>query len=269
MGSATPPLDAAQQWLLHAVTTPSASAEQAGAMLAGTDGLDAARRLEIYRVGYRRRLLSTMRHMHPALRELLGPDLFDVFAAGYLDAHPPRAYTLARLGERFAAYLEEQRPDRDLPAGEREPWADLMVDLVRYERLFAEVYDGPGTEEEPPAPWPTGLPDRVRGAPGVRLLRACAPVHEYHSAVRRGARPAPPAFVPSRIVVFRRNYRVVTASPPADAFTLLEALMGGAPPEQASVRAGLDPADARRQLRRWLAQRWITALPASPARESP
>ncbi|WP_067468049.1 HvfC/BufC N-terminal domain-containing protein [Actinomadura macra] len=265
-----PSLHAAQQWLLHAVTAPSMPADSDAAMLAGSDSLSASRRLEIHRRGYRRRLMETMRQGHPALRRLLGPDLFDAFAAGYLDARPPRSSRPARLGDRFAAHLEENRPDRDLPAGRREPWIDLMIDVVRYECLFTEVYDGPGPEEDPPGAWtwpPAEPPERVCAAPGVRLLRACAPVHRYHSAVHRGGRPAAPPLVPSHIVMFRRDYRVVTASPPPVAFVLLEALLTGAPLDEASARSGLDAAGARRHVRRWIAQRWVIALPALPGQE--
>ncbi|TDD62446.1 putative DNA-binding domain-containing protein [Actinomadura rubrisoli] len=268
---ASPPsLEAAQQWLLHAVTAPSAEMGRASAMLAGSGALSAARRLEIYRRGYRRRLLEAMRHRHPALRALLGPELFDGFASEYLDARPPRAYTLARIDDRFAGHLEAHRPDRDMPAPRREAWIDLMIDLVRYECLFADVYDGPGAEGEPAAPWPADLPGdmAVRPSSGLRLLRACAPVHEYHSAVRRGARPAPPALEPARLVVFRRDYRVVTASPAPAAFALLDALLAGARLDEASARAAMDPAEARRHLRRWIAQRWIVPHP-TPPQEAP
>ncbi|QXJ20251.1 putative DNA-binding domain-containing protein [Actinomadura graeca] len=222
------------------------------------------------RTGEQPHPMESMRDGHPALRELLGGELFDAFAAAYLKAvPPPRASTPARLGERFAAHLEEHRPDRVLPAGRREPWIDLVIDLVRYERLFAEVHDGPGTEEEPPGAWPAEPPERVRAAPGVRLLRARAHVHRYHSAVRRGGRAAVPPPVPVRLVVFRRDYRVVTASPPPAAFVLLEVLLAGSPLDAASARAGMDAAAAGRQVRRWVAQRWIAPIPAGASGAPP
>ncbi|MDL4817494.1 HvfC/BufC N-terminal domain-containing protein [Actinomadura opuntiae] len=266
-----PSLRAAQQWFQDAITAPSPRPERAAALLAAPGGPGAARRLEIYRRGCRRRLLEVMRHRHPALRALLGPDLFDAFAGEYLDARPPRSYTLARLDDRLAAHLAAHRPDRHRPAGRREFWIDLMIDLVRYECLFAEVYDGPGTEGEPPAPWPAELPGAVTAAaaPGLRVFRACAAVHEYHSAVRRSARPDPPEPEPSNLVVFRRDYRVVTVRPPTEAFALLTALLSGVPLDAAAERAGVGDGAARRHLRRWIAQRWLTArlperVPAAP-----
>ncbi|HEU5030952.1 MAG TPA: DNA-binding domain-containing protein [Spirillospora sp.] len=274
---APPSLRAVQQWFQDAITAPSARPERAAALLAAPADLGAEhpvglgaerpadlgaeRRVELYRRGCRRRLLEVMRHRHPALRALLGADLFDAFAGEYLDARPPRSYTLARLDDRLAAHLAAHRPDRYLPAARREFRIDLMIDLVRYECLFAEVYDGPGTEDEPPAPWPAELPGATTAAaaPGLRVFRACAAVHEYHSAVRRGARPGPPEPGPVDLVVFRRDFRVVTVRPPGEAFTLLAALLSGEPLDAAAARAGLGEGAARRHLRRWIAQRWLTA----------
>jgi hypothetical protein len=256
-----PSLRAVQQWFQDAITTPSAGTERAAALLAAPSGPSAERRVELYRRGCRRRLLDVMRRRHPALCALLGPELFDAFAGEYLDARPSRSYTLARLDDRLAAHLAAHRPDRYRPAGRREFWIDLMIDLVRYECLFAEVHDGPGTEGEPPAPWPAELPGATTAAaaPGVRVFRACAAVHEYHSAVRRGARPGPPEPEPVDLVVFRRDFRVVTVRPPAEAFALLAALLAGAPLDAAAARAGVGEGTARRHLRRWIAQRWLTA----------
>ncbi|GAA2167909.1 DNA-binding domain-containing protein [Actinomadura napierensis] len=266
-----PSLRAAQQWFQDAITAPSARPERAAALLDASGGLDAERRIEIYRLGCRRRLLEVMRHRHPALRALLGAELFDAFAGEYLDARPSRSYTLARLDDRLAAHLAAHRPDRRRPAAHREFWIDLVIDLVRYECLFAEVYDGPGTEGEPPAPWPAELPGAATAAaaPGLRVFRACAAVHEYHSAVRRGARPDPPGPEPSDLVVFRRDFRVVTVRPPAEAFALLAALLLGAGQDAAAALAALGDGAARRHLRRWIAQRWLTArlperVPAAP-----
>jgi hypothetical protein len=267
-----PPLRAVQQYFQDAIILPFPHLDHASELLAATGALSPERRLELYRRGCRRRLLEVLRHRHPGLRALLGADLFDAFAGEYLDACPPRSYTLARLDDRLAGHLAAHRPDRDLPAARREFWIDLMIDIVRYECLFAEVYDGPGTEGTPPAPEPAGLPGPVTAipAPGLRLFRACAAVHEYHSAVRSGTRPAPPAPEPSNLVVFRRDYRVVTVRPPAQAFGLLTALLSGLTLDTAAARAGLGSDTARWYMRRWVAQRWITArLPKSVSSEPP
>ncbi|GAA1563342.1 hypothetical protein GCM10009678_53030 [Actinomadura kijaniata] len=271
-----PSLAAAERWLRDAIMAPGGPTGPAAAMLAETPSLSAGQRLDIYRHGYRERLLETMRHQYPALRVLLGPELFDEFAAGYLDARPSRSYTLARLGEGFADHLDACRPDRGLPPSEREPWIDLMIDLARYELAFARVCDGPGLEgrqavEWSPTPWPAadigGL--TATPAPCLRLLRVRAPVHRYHDDVRRRRRPGPPPPEPAHLVLFRRDYRVLTTPITAGAFALLDALIRGASLERAAVVGSVDLGEAHRHLRGWAARGWLRVLRGAPSRAVP
>lgn len=273
-------LAAAQRWLQHAITAAGGPGEPAATMLRGSARLSAEHRLEIYRHGYRRRLLETMRHRHPSSCALLGPDVFEDFAADYLDAQPSHSYTLTRLDEGFADHLAAQRPDRDLPASRREAWIDLVIDLVRYERVFAEVYDAPGVEGEPPPPQPPVTPPGpgvldglvVTPAPCLRMLCVCAPVHTYDAEIRRGMRPAPrpprpPQ--PTRLAVARRDYRVTTTSLTQDAFALLTAVTGGTPFGRAAAAASVDSTDAWRCLRAWTACGWVRALRYEPSPPDP
>ncbi|WP_026413337.1 DNA-binding domain-containing protein [Actinomadura oligospora] len=279
MGDAAdaPTLTDVQHRLQYALLDPGAPAEQAEAMLAGTPELSAARRLEIYRNGCRNRQLETMAHLHPALRHLLGDELFDDFASGYLEARPSRAYTMARLDEGFAGYLSAGRPDSD----GSQAWVDILIDLARYERAFAEVYDGPGTEQDGPLTdlltgqvpeWPAGRPAlaaalgerRIVMAPCVRSLRVGAAVHEYHAAVRGGTNPPPLTPQPTYLALWRRDYRVrVTALAP-QAHALLEALLGGAAFREARATAALEPAVAWGHVREWSACGWISAFTEPP-----
>ncbi|TDC42319.1 DUF692 family protein [Actinomadura sp. KC345] len=256
-----PSLAAAQRWLRDAIVAPAGPAGAAAAMLADAPPLSAERRLDIYRHGYRERLLETMRHQYPALRVLLGAQLFDEFAADYLDARPSRGYTLARLGEGFADHLDACRPDR---ASAREPWIDIMIDLVRYEHAFAQVIDGPGLEGRAGPPVPPAGTLTATAAPCLRLLRTCAPVHHYHADVRRDLRPAPPTPEPTYLVLFRRDYRVITTPLSADAFALLDALTQGESLERAAAAGPIDLGQAHRHLRDWAARGWV-APPASSA----
>lgn len=115
-----PDLAASQRWLQRAILAPGGSIDgvglpDAGDMLASSDGLSAQQRLDIYRRGYRLRLLEAMRELQPGLRALLGPELFDDFVLEYLDACPSRSRSLADVGRRLAGYLAAQRPDRAEP----------------------------------------------------------------------------------------------------------------------------------------------------------
>ncbi|NDU72989.1 DUF692 family protein [Actinomadura sp. DSM 109109] len=263
-----PSLAAVQRWLRDAILTPGEPTGPATAMLADAGPLSAEQRLNIYRHGYRERLLETMRRQYPTLRVLLGPQLFDEFAAGYLEARPSRTYTLARLGEGFADHLDTGRPDRAAPASAREPWIDIMIDLVRYEDAFSQVTDGPGPEGgtvTAGAPAPVPLADTgaltAEAAPCLRLLRVCAPVHRYHADVRRDLRPGPPEPRPTCLVLSRRDYRVTVTPLPGDAFALLDALTRGASLERAAAAVPVDLAEAHTHLYDWAARGWVRVQP--------
>ncbi|MGK5543164.1 HvfC/BufC family peptide modification chaperone [Streptomyces sp. URMC 127] len=286
----------AQRRFQHALLDPSQDAPEAV-----RDLVTSTERFILYRRGYRLRLLETMRALHPALRTLLGPGLFDDFALGYLDARPSRSYTLARLDERFPEHLAAGRPDGGEPPGRREPWIDLMIDLARYERAFAEVYDGagiedgagikdgPGTEdgsrtEDRDDPESTGLVPAEDGfldavafpAPCVRVMHACAPVHEYHAAALRGRAGDPPRPRPVGLVLSRRDYTVVTVELPPAPYRLLKTLLESrATVREAAAKARIAPGEAGGLVGAWARSGWISvrgtgahaSLPAPPPRE--
>jgi Putative DNA-binding domain len=251
-----------QHWLQHAILDSGdhipgdPGSGRSVAMLSSSPGLTASQRLGIYRRGYRLRLFEAMRALHPGLRALLGPGLFDDFVAGYLDACPSRSYTLSELDRRFAGYLAIQRPDRARPPAQREAWIGVVTDMVRYERAFAQVYDGPGTEG--PAPPRMPRPGRVMAmAPCLRALRLCAPVHSYYASVRNGQAPEPPECRPVRLVLSRRDYVVAATELPVAAHRFLSALLAGCPVPVAASRAQLQTADATGLLHGWAARGWI------------
>ncbi len=241
-------------------------------VLAASTRQHPAERLAVYRRGYRLRLLECLRGSFPALCHLLGRDLFDAFADDYLDACPSRSYTLFGVGEHFADHLERTRPDRDQPPAEREAWVDLMVDLARFERVFAEVYHGPGTETGPvlgtadlPADADPAWPRlTLRPAPCLRLVTTRYPVHGYTAAVARGATPELPRAQLAVLAVHRRAYTVVITelTPPGD--RLLAALLCGETVAAAATTAGISPAPVQPWIRRWVEAGLFTAYAPTP-----
>jgi hypothetical protein len=183
-----------QRWFQTAILHPHGEegegADQVAAVLTGSSRQAAHERLAVYQRGYRLRLLGSLHSCFPALHHLLGPEAFDVLAAEYLDALPPRGYTLDRYMQGFPAHLIQARPDARRPADERDPWVDLVVGLARFERAFAEVYDAP--EPHP-----------------HRLLACRHPVHTYAAAVAHGQDPAPPPARPVLLTLRRRGHTVV------------------------------------------------------------
>ncbi|MGH8931509.1 MAG: HvfC/BufC family peptide modification chaperone [Egibacteraceae bacterium] len=262
-----------QQWMQAALLHPEAAG--ADRMIRASSRLSAEQRLSIYQRGYRLRLLECMRALYPALRHLLGPEVFDWFALDHLDAHPSRSYTLLHLDDRFVEHLRATRPDRDLSPERREVWPDFVIDLARLERTFNEVYNAAGTERGPvvhPEDLPRG-PDDVcwtdavlETAPCLRLLRTCFPAHTYLGAVRQGQDPE---LLPPRatcIAVNRRDYMVTITELEPSAYRMLEALAAGMSIGAAACRVP-DAADAKvwSWLRGWAAQRFFATIVADLA----
>ncbi len=222
-----------QRWMIGLVRdTPVEAGFVVDRLVTPSATLTPGERMDLYRQSYKIRLLESLQGMHPALRHLLGPDLFDQFALDYLAARPSTSYTLFRLGEGFAAHLETTRPDGDTA----ELWPELLIDVVRFEQAFLELYDGPGAEGETiassrdvPAGAGAERPPVVTVAPVpcLRLLRSHYPVGDYVLAVRRGDEPPLPHPRATHLALVRRDYEVELLPLGARAYAVLEALVAG------------------------------------------
>lgn len=251
--------------------------------------LTAEQRLALYARSYQLRLLECMRELHPALHYALGPTLFDDFTLDYLQSNASTSYTLFELDRGFADHLRATRPE--LADGE-EPWPSFLVDLARLERLFLQVYDGPGVEADetrPAAPatrprcdvnvlaehgWslsassgdlPAELPPgwaaaTVSAVPCLKLLASPYPVGRYLLAVRRSEQPTIPPPQPCFLVLNRRGYTVVLHELEADAYHLLDALVTGAPLAEAAAGAGIALIEAWQAIRNWAAHSYFRAI---------
>lgn len=189
-------------------------------------------RLEVYANAYRARLLEVLIGEYPALIHAIGEEVFVELANGYLEAHPPGSYTLAALGRFFPDYLAGTRPPKE---GTQPDWADFLIDLARLERIYSEVFDGPGIERIATIPadelqqlsakgW---LQTRLVPAPCLRLGTFRFPVHEYATAVRCHHEPELPPAQVTLLAITRRDFIVRRVSLVADEFAVLSALIGG------------------------------------------
>jgi hypothetical protein len=197
--------------------------------------LTAAERLAIYGYAYYARLLECMREEFPVLLHALGRDVFDAFAADYLQKYPSRSYTLMKLGSDFPRYLVETRPEagdeRELPAD----WPDFLIDLATLELAFNEVFDGPGTEgislldpDQLSMIAPGRLAEaRLAGVSCLRLIALRYPVHRYITAVRRHEDPALLEPAETYLAVTRRDFVVRHYELSRPAYQLLSALLDG------------------------------------------
>jgi hypothetical protein len=193
--------------------------------------LGSAERLAVYGNAYFARLIECLGEEFPATRFALGDETFESFAFGYIQHSPSASYSLCYLGERFAQYLIDTRPD-DVP----EPgWPDFLIDLATLERTYAEVFDGPGPENLDtlnPNDLQAVPPKRVSEVrlvpvPSLRLMEASFPVHEYVTAVRRDQSPEIPMPAETLLVITRRDYVVRRGAVSRAEFQLLRAIIAG------------------------------------------
>ena len=230
-------LAATQRWLQEALVFPRrAGGTGIGERLDGSGRLPAAEGLAIYQRGYFQRIASCMREQFPALRHALEEALFDDFVADYVRDLPPQSHTLYDLGRRFPDWLEANRPDRDCPPAEREPWIDFMIDLARFERLVFAMFDAPGHEGGAFADDST--PDcRLRLQPAFALGAYRFPVAAYYHSVRQsGPSPLPPARR-SFVALVRTDYVTRTIALGEPDYLFLEAMAAGG-----GVEAGIEAA---------------------------
>ena len=227
MSGAAPSLADVQAWLQGALMADERPpSEQLEIHLAGTAAFPASAGFGVYRRAYIARIAAAMRAQFPALCHALGQPLFDDFSADYVRLHPPESHTLHDLGRRFAAFLEEQRPDRDHPTDARERWIDFMIDLARFERQLFLLYDAPGAEGRV-LPGLDVADGRLRLQPAVALGRFGFAVTDYYHAVRRGEAPTVPPPALHCVALARKDY-VVQMIPLAEwEFALLAAMEDG------------------------------------------
>lgn len=269
------PLDVLQRWMQQVITHPHgitaglASDEAAREIavdesrveqvITRSQSLGSVERLAVYGNAYFARLLECLRDDYPGLRHAVGDETFDAFAMGYLLEHPSRNYTLGDLGRDFAEHLRQHRP-ADVPAP---GWPDFLIDVARLERLYSEVFDGPGVEGQ------TLLsnddlrrlsPDRIgdvrfHSVPCLRLIELQFPVHHYLSAVRRNEEPPIPPPEPICLVVTRRDFIVRRGTVTRPEFVLLQHLQRGVPLceaiEQAADETDMPDDDFARELFHW------------------
>lgn len=182
-------LGALQQWMqaviTHAVGPDAApGAEQIESIVTRGSRQTSLERVTVYANAYYARLMQCLRELFPAARAAVGDEAFDDFALGYLQAWPPRSYTLGRLADHFVEYLEQSRGEHDDLGEERrarrsehgaetecaanegglsappscspplsldsesefDSWSRFVIELARFEQAIDEVFDGPGLE---------------------------------------------------------------------------------------------------------------------------
>ncbi|MBW8884594.1 MAG: putative DNA-binding domain-containing protein [Planctomycetia bacterium] len=220
-----------QRWLLAAITEPigpeTAAVEQ---RLLPSREQSAAERLAVYRSAYVARLLEVLHEQFPCTRFAVGDELFDQFAAGYLKAHPPNSYTLARLADKLVDHLEGTRPA---------DWGAFVVELARLEQTIDRVFDAAGPENLPSYTVPEIAGDSLTLtlAPGLELHAFSYPVSTFYTAWKSRLQPSWPQPQPQFVALLRRDYIVRRHELNRPQYELLSGISRGMPLGEA-VAAG-------------------------------
>lgn len=207
------------QAVLHgAIAAPDARSWAEAAALLAPSPLTTQRRLSLYARGYRARLLDALRREFPALCALMGQQVFDLFADGYIAAHPPASPSLHELGAHFPAWLEATRPRGELEA--------MPAQLATLERAWSSALRAPGPEGVTPPPadlllQPTG---RLKLPATTLLLRLDFDFAPLLAAVADGDPPPTPQALPTLVAITRSEYRVRLHTLGPGRFAWLEAL---------------------------------------------
>ena len=226
-------------------------------------------RLNVYANAYYARLLECLTQEFPALVHAVGEETFSGFAFGYLQAYPSKSYTLNDLSRNFPKYLRDTRPPKENDSDQPD-WADFLIDLATLDRIYSEVFDGPGVEGEQllhtddllSIPSERQSEAKLIPVECLRLMRFRFPVHVYASAVRHEEAPEIPEPESTYLAITRIDYVVRRWSLSPLQFELLAALVEGLALGEAIARA-VDAADAEveqlaTQLKEWFRE-WAAA----------
>lgn len=243
-------LDRLQRWMQSVITHPAGiengiaargaqneiaiAPAEVESVVARSQQLTSVERLRIYGNAYFARLIECLKEEFPAVLDAVGEEAFHGFAFAYLQEHPSTSYTLADLGAVFPQYLAKSRPPRESDA-DAPDFADFIADLARLERIYSEVFDGPGEEtlqllnaadlqSIKPEQWPLA---KLVPVDSLRLEMFQFPVHEYATAVRRQLPRPEPIATPTYLVISRREYVVRRCPVSRDEYRLLQLIVDG------------------------------------------
>lgn len=237
--------------------------------VAGSDRLSPAEQADLYREQFWLRHEGSLAEDYVGLAALVGDEVFHAFLHAYLEACPPRHFSLRDLGDRVVGFAEGWS---GFPPDVRE----AALAMLRYESAIVDVFDAadpPPLDAQKLAELGEDDWDRARLvlSPLLHLFALRWPLHTFRIAAKAAAEAgeAPPPFPEPRevhLALFRQDLVVSYDELAPQAFALLRALAAGDPLPRACdvVAAELDEAAAEALgaevgpwFQQWTAGRWI------------
>jgi hypothetical protein len=190
------------------------------------DGLEPARRVQVYRNNARAMFEGALERTYPVLRRLVGNDGFAALAQGYRAEHPSRSGDLHWVGQDFASWLAPR------VVGEGRAW---LADLARLEWACEEAMVAARLPPLAPAELARVAPEALAEVglalqPCVRTVSSPFPVWSAWRAgqVDGAAEPVDLALGAQHVVVTCCDTGLVLHSLPEDQFLFVATLAGGA-----------------------------------------
>lgn len=265
------PLSSFQQWMQQMLLDPHGQTDvdpmqvlpgelQGGSLesvINDSKRLPAHEHLAIYQRSYIARLRDCMAKQFSALEYALGENLFCGFADNYLELYPSKSYNLMNLGEHFADYLEETRPDKD--AEIKEEWPDFMIELARFEYATMIIFDEKGDEDFMLADEHTPE-EQMQLIPVFYAFRFQFPIRWFYSEFVNDREPGLPHAQETFCAIVRRNYKLALFDLNPGQYYLLSYLKGGYSIEEAKdllcKNEGFDAGELERVWPVWK-KRWL------------
>jgi len=202
------------------------------------DGLEPARRVQVYRNNARAMFEGALERTYPVLRRQVGDDQFAALAQGYRAEHPSRSGDLHWVGEKFASWIAPR------VAADGRAW---LADLARLEWACEETIVGARLPPLAPAELARVAPEMLAevGLVLQSCLRTVSSRFPVWSAWRAcqvdgSGEPVDLALGAQHVVVTCGDTGLVLHSLPEDQFLFVTALAGGAPLGSAVESAALD-----------------------------
>jgi hypothetical protein len=254
-----------QAWMVRAISGSEGDAPSVDAVVTPGHSLSARERLEIYRYGYRARLVECLADDYPVLAQTLGEDGFESLCHQYIERHPSSSPSLNAFGRHMAQFVLEAELHGSLA-----PSGAFLSELAALEWALVEMIhaetppplDVARLQALPAAAWETA---RFEPSPASRLLRFEYPVNAYFQRCRVDEVPSLiPGVQASETVVYRHGLTVWRMDLTPAMGRVLEALLASVPIGEALGRLGVDESDpeevaeAERSVMVWFRE-WVSS----------